>query len=89
MRGRLAQGAKALYGIDAIVRSYRACIEEIINVPRLRECFQAAVRQHYLPAILDEIVKQSKVEFNYSEETGAADEDLLSDAEEDEGAPMA
>jgi hypothetical protein len=89
LRGRLAQGAKALYGIDAIVRSYMACIEEIINVPRLRECFQAAVRQHHLPAILDEIVKQSKVEFNYSEETGAAEEYLLNDAEEDEGASMA
>ena len=25
-------------------------------------------RQGYLPQILDEIVKQSKVEFNYSEE---------------------
>lgn len=49
------------------------CIEEIINVPRLRQCVYRAVKQHYLPAIMDEIVKQSKVEFNYSEETDAAE----------------
>jgi hypothetical protein len=59
LRAHLEQGAKALYGIDSIVISYMGCIEEIINVPRLRECFRAAVKQKYLPAILDEIVKQS------------------------------
>jgi len=36
-----------------------------------------AVSQGFLPAILNEIVKQSKVEFNYSEEMEA-------EAEEDE-----
>ena len=89
LRGRLEQGAKVLYGVDSIVRSYMACIEEIINVPKLRQCFQAAVEQQYLPAILDEIVKQSKVEFNYSEETGAAEEEDVSGAEEDQGATRA
>ena len=49
-----------------------ACIEEIINVPRLIACFQTAVKQGYLPAMLDEIVKQSRVEFNYSEDIDAA-----------------
>ena len=32
-------------------------------------------QQGYLTAILDEIVKQSKVEFNYSEDTGAEGDD--------------
>jgi hypothetical protein len=82
LRGRLEQGAKALYGVDKIVMCYMDCIEEIINVPKLRECFQAAVKQHYLPAILDEIVKQSMVEFNYSGETGAAEEEVIGEAEE-------
>jgi hypothetical protein len=86
LRGRLEQGAKALYGIDAIVMSYMACIEEIINVPKLRERFQTAVKQHYLPVILDEIVKQARVEFNYSEETGAVEEDVAGEDEEDQGA---
>jgi len=77
LKGRLEQGARELYAVDSIVKAYVDCIEEVINVPRLRECFQAAVKQGYLPAILDEIVKRSKVEFNYSEETEAV-------AEEDE-----
>ena len=40
------------------------------------------MRLSYRPAILDEIVKQSIVEFNYSEETDAEDE------AEDEEAPF-
>jgi hypothetical protein len=79
LRARLEQGAKDMYGVETIVQTYMACIEEIIHVPRLRECFRIAVSKQYLPAILDEIVKQSKVEFNYSEETGTAVEE-----EEDE-----
>jgi hypothetical protein len=56
-----------------------ACIEEIINIPVLQERFRQAEGQGYLPQILDEIVKQSKVEFNYSDETEA-------EVEEDEEA---
>ncbi|MGO8925515.1 MAG: restriction endonuclease [Limisphaerales bacterium] len=86
LRGRLEQGARDAYGVDSVVGSYMACIEEIINVPRLRECFRAAVKQQYLPAILDEIVKQSKVEFNYSEETAAVGGD---DDDDDDPEPVA
>ena len=46
-----------------------ACSEEIINIPVLPERFRQAEAQGYLPAILDDIVKQSKVEFNYSVES--------------------
>ncbi len=83
LRARLEQGAKEQYVVDSIVRSYMACIEEIINVPSLKDCFQTAVRQGYLPAILDEIVKQSKVEFNYTEDTDPAIDD---EEDEDESA---
>ena len=54
-----------------------ACIEEIINIPALQERFRQAKGQGYLPATLDEIVKQSKVEFNYSQETEGEEEDTL------------
>ena len=43
-----------------------ACIEEVINIPMLNLRFNEAVKQGYLNNILDEIVVQSKVEFNYS-----------------------
>lgn len=44
-----------------------ACIEEIINIPVLTAHFESAVKQGYLNRILDEIVIQSKVEFNYED----------------------
>jgi len=62
---RIREGAKRLYSIDAIVEKYMACIEEIINITKLVEYFHIAHANGFLPAILDEIVLQSKVEFNF------------------------
>ena len=45
-----------------------SCIEEIINIPELLLKFKLAVEQNYLNDILTEIIKQSKVEFNYDED---------------------
>ncbi len=44
-----------------------ACIEEIINIPMLNLPFNDAIKQGYLKNILDEIVLQSKIEFNYTD----------------------
>jgi hypothetical protein len=68
LREKLKAGAQKQFGVQRVVDTYMACIEEIINIPVLQERFRQAERQGYLPQILDEIVKQSKVEFNYSEE---------------------
>ncbi|MGH7991168.1 MAG: restriction endonuclease, partial [Limisphaerales bacterium] len=75
LREKLEAGARKQFAIQKVVKSYMDCIEEIINIPVLQERFAVAVRQGYLSAILDEIVKQSKVEFNYSDETEAEIED--------------
>jgi len=76
LRERLKTGAQKQFGVQRVVDSYMACIEEIINIPVLQERFRRAQSQGYLPQILDEIVKQSKVEFNYAEEGEIeADED--------------
>ena len=56
------------YSIKVIVEKYMECIEEIINLPVLRERFTEAVAQKQLRGILDEIIRQSKVEFNYEED---------------------
>lgn len=63
----LREGAERQYSIKAIVDKYMACIEEVVNIPILRERFRVGVAQGYLGAIMDEIVRQSKVEFNYEE----------------------
>ena len=71
LREKLKTGAQKQFGVQRVVDTYMACIEEIINIPVLQERFRQAESQGYLPQILDEIVKQSKVEFNYAEETEA------------------
>lgn len=64
---KLREGAERQYSVKAIVEKYMACIEEVINIPLLQEHFKAGVVQGYLGNIMAEIVKQSKVEFNYEE----------------------
>ena len=44
------------------------CIEEVINIPILTARFEETVRRGYLNDIIDEIILQSKVEFNYEDE---------------------
>lgn len=75
LRRKLRDGAQEQFGIQRVVDSYMACIEEIINIPILRERFKQAAQQNYLPHILDEIVKQSRVEFNYADEAEPDSED--------------
>ena len=64
---KLREGAERQYSIKAIVEKYMACVEEVINIPILQERFRTGVSQGYLSKIMDEIVLQSKVEFNYDE----------------------
>ncbi len=64
---RLRDGAKKQYGIKPIVDKYMECIEEVINIPLLLERFQIAKSQGYLRKMLDEIVLQSKIEFNFND----------------------
>lgn len=63
---KIRDNAQKTYAIKAIIDKYMSCIEEVINIPTLGECFNAAAQQGYLSNILDEIILQSKVEFNYS-----------------------
>jgi hypothetical protein len=65
---KIQDNANKTYSIKAIVSKYMACIEEVINIPILTSHFETAVKQGYLNTILDEIVLQSKVEFNYEDD---------------------
>jgi hypothetical protein len=64
---KIRDNANKSYSIKAIVEKYMNCIEEVINIPILTDRFNEAVELGYLNNILDEIVMQSKVEFNYEE----------------------
>ncbi|MCC7004838.1 restriction endonuclease [Candidatus Nomurabacteria bacterium] len=71
----IRENANRIYTVKAIVEKYMECIEEVININRLQDCFIKAVKQGYLADILDEIVLQSKVEFNYQDEEEENEED--------------
>lgn len=64
----LKENANKYYSIQQIVDKYMNCIEEIINIHVLKERFINTIQQGYLNEILDEIILQSKVEFNYEDE---------------------
>ncbi len=68
LRQKLQEGAEKRYLVKAIVERYMNCIEEIINLHILQERLKESVSQGYLRNVLDEIILQSKVEFNYEEE---------------------
>jgi len=71
---KLREGAERQYSVKAIVKKYMACVEEVINIPILQERFRSGVAQGYLNGIMNEIVRQSKVEFNYEEPDDEDDE---------------
>src|SRR3989337_949841 len=68
LQQKLQEGAEKRFSVKAIVDRYMNCIEEIINLPVLHERLKEATSQGYLREILDEIITQSKVEFNYEED---------------------
>lgn len=65
---KIANQAKAKYQIKAIVKKYIESVEEIINIPRLMEIFENVLEAGKGASVLEEIVLQSRVEFNVEAE---------------------
>lgn len=63
----IRQQAVSKYKIEVIVDSYMKAVEEIINVNDLVRSFHEVVKSGKLQEVMDEIVIQSKVEFNYND----------------------
>ncbi len=68
VREQLRQEALRKYGVEAIVARYIEAVEEIINIPRLLSIFEELVKGGQLGRVMDEIVLQSRVEFNVDED---------------------
>ncbi len=83
IRSAIRSQAVAKYKIETVVDSYMDAVEEIINVTDLVAAFDTVVKSNQLQMVMEEIVVQSKVEFNYSDddedENGNSDEMSLSD----------
>jgi hypothetical protein len=68
IRAAIRMQAVAKYKIESVVDSYMKAVEEIINVSDLMTAFNDVVKSSLLQKVMDEIVIQSKVEFNYNDD---------------------
>ena len=66
IRKTLQENAKKRYVVKPIIEKYMQCIEEIINIPILQKRFKEVIRRGGLGNVLNEIIVQSEVEFNYT-----------------------
>lgn len=64
IESQLREQAEKSYGIIAVVNRYMESIEELINIPILMECFNEVVANGNLKEVIDEIVTQTRLEFN-------------------------
>lgn len=79
IRREIQWQARTKYRIDAVVQSYMDAIDEIINIPRLLECLAKVISLGKIGEVMDEIVAQAKVEFNFEETiaSGINDDELV------------
>lgn len=71
---KISHQAEEKYQIKAIVKKYIASVEEVINIPRLIEIFEQILMAGKGASVIEEIVLQSRVEFNVE----AEEQDILS-----------
>ena len=64
LKTMLKEGAEAQFAIKAIVKKYMDAIEELINLPKIKLIFQDLMKDGKSNDILEEIIQQSRVEFN-------------------------
>lgn len=68
LRRKLETDAIKTYVVRKVVDNYMSCIEEIINIPKLKDCLDGLEANGLVSDVLKEIILQSKVEFNYEED---------------------
>ncbi len=67
LKYKIKKVAEQQYGVEAIVNKYITCIEEIINLPKLQEILNEIEKKGKINEVLTEIIRYSKLEFNYEE----------------------
>jgi len=64
LRIQIRHQAAKIYGVDRVVERYMASIEELINIPTLQVYLAAIAQRGELKNVLQEIIIQSRIEFN-------------------------
>ncbi|RAJ19869.1 restriction endonuclease [Pedobacter cryoconitis] len=67
LHAKIYDDALKNYPVEAVVKKYMECIEELINIPILLDFFNKSIELGHIRSILNEIILQSKFEFNYEE----------------------
>ena len=75
IKAKLRGNALKIYPVNHIVEKYMRCIEEIINIPKLMADFDQVVQKGLVSNVLEEIILQSKVEFNQTDDDDDDDDD--------------
>lgn len=75
---KIKEKATSRYGIKAVVQCYINSIEEIINIQELMKRFDEVLEKDKATEVIEEIVLQSRVEFNFETEDDESDPDDLS-----------
>lgn len=65
IRADIRSQAIQKYKIESVVNAYMDAVEEIINVDDLVHAFNGILQSGELESVMNEIILQSKVEFNY------------------------
>ena len=65
---KIEEQAEAKYQIKAMVKKYLEAVEEVINIPELEAIFESVLKSGRGAKVLEEIVLQSRVEFNVEAE---------------------
>ncbi|MBD2293510.1 restriction endonuclease [Anabaena sphaerica FACHB-251] len=72
---KIEEQARTRYQIKAIIKKYMECVEEVINIPELILRFNKVLESQRGIQVIEDIVLQSRVEFNMEEELA---DDLIS-----------
>jgi hypothetical protein len=67
LKNKIKQGAIEQYSVIEVVERYMDCVEEIINIDKLKESLEKVEEEGNLGNVLSEIIIQSKVEFNFED----------------------
>lgn len=61
---KIKKEAKEKYPDPDVLNRYLSCFEEIITIPTLNEMLETNILKGHLPAMVDELINQCKVEYN-------------------------
>ena len=65
IRDAIRQQAIQRYRVDAVVSAYMNAVEEIINIDDLKASFGSLVKSGKIRTVMDQIISQSTVEFDF------------------------